>query len=50
MRFSDPSQYIMDNPEKGVFRVHRDVYTDPDLFEMELKNIFEGTWVYLCHE
>ena len=50
MQFSDPSQYIMDNPEKGVFRVHRDVYTDPDLFEMELKNIFEGTWVYLCHE
>ena len=50
MRFSDPSQYIMDEPEKGIFRVHRDVYTDPDLFEMELKNVFEGTWVYLCHE
>ena len=50
MRFADPSQYIMDNPEKGVFRVHRDVYTDQDIFEMELKNIFEGTWVYLCHE
>ena len=50
MRFSDPSQYIMDDPEKGIFRVHRDVYTDPDLFEMELKNVFEGTWVYLCHE
>ena len=22
MRFADPSQYIMDEPDKGVFRVH----------------------------
>jgi hypothetical protein len=32
MRFADPSQYIMDEPDKAVFRVHRDVYTDEELF------------------
>jgi phenylpropionate dioxygenase-like ring-hydroxylating dioxygenase large terminal subunit len=31
-------------------RVHRLCYTDPDLFELELKNIFEKTWVYAGHE
>ena len=50
MRFADPAQYVYDDPEGGIFRVHRDVYTDKELFELELKNIFEGTWVYLCHE
>ncbi|MDP6388843.1 MAG: SRPBCC family protein [Alphaproteobacteria bacterium] len=50
MRFADPAEYVIDDPEGGVFRVHRDVYTDRDLFEAELRNIFEGTWVYLCHD
>ncbi len=30
--------------------VHRDVYLDPVLFELELKRIFARTWNYLCHE
>ncbi|MGI9387558.1 MAG: aromatic ring-hydroxylating oxygenase subunit alpha, partial [Methyloligellaceae bacterium] len=50
MRFDDPGQYVLDTPENGVFRVHRDVYIDQDLFDLEIKQIFEGTWVYLCHE
>ena len=49
MRFDDPGQYVLDDAENGVFRVHRDVYTDQELFELEIKRIFEGTWVYLCH-
>ncbi|KXO06849.1 benzoate 1,2-dioxygenase large subunit [Marinobacter excellens] len=36
--------------EKGLYRVRRDMYTDPDLFEMEMKYIFENNWVYLAHE
>jgi phenylpropionate dioxygenase-like ring-hydroxylating dioxygenase large terminal subunit len=31
-------------------RVHRLCYTDPELFELELANIFEKTWIYAGHE
>ncbi len=31
-------------------RVHRLVYTDPDIFEREITNIFEKIWVYCGHE
>lgn len=41
---------VVDDPEKGVFRCRRDIFTDPDLFEIEMKHIFEGNWVYLAHE
>ena len=31
-------------------RIHRSVYTDPAIFELEMTKIFGGTWVYLGHE
>jgi len=31
-------------------RVHRLIYTDPAIFEMELTNIWGAVWVYLGHE
>lgn len=31
-------------------RVHRLVYTSPEIFQSEMANIFGGTWVYLAHE
>ena len=31
-------------------RVHRLLYTDPNVFEAEMTKIFGGTWVYLAHE
>ena len=36
-----------DRPDEGVFRVHRRVYTDPEIFELEQKLIFERTWIFL---
>lgn len=36
--------------EKGLYRGRRDMFTDPELFELEMKHIFEGNWVYLAHE
>ncbi len=30
--------------------VHSALYTDPTVFERELKNVFEGNWVYVAHE
>lgn len=31
-------------------RVHRAIYTDPDVFRREQRNVFGGTWVYIAHE
>jgi benzoate/toluate 1,2-dioxygenase alpha subunit len=41
---------LEDNPETGTYRVARDIFTDPELFELEMKYIFEGNWIYLAHE
>src|SRR5258708_28630924 len=42
--------YVDDRPAEGVLRVHRDVYSDPELFELEQKFIFERTWNFLALE
>lgn len=31
-------------------RVHRAVYTDPQIFQLEMERVFGGTWVYMAHE
>lgn len=31
-------------------RIHRSIYTDPEVFDLEMERIFENTWVYLGHE
>ena len=41
---------VVDDPETGIFRCRRDVFTDPELFDLEMKYIFENNWVYLAHE
>jgi benzoate/toluate 1,2-dioxygenase alpha subunit len=35
---------------KGLYRHKRESFTDPDLFELEMKYIFENNWIYLAHE
>ena len=39
-----------EDEQRGVYRVRRDIFTDPELFELEMKHIFEGNWIYLAHE
>ncbi len=34
----------------GAFRVDRAIYTDPEVFEAEVDCLFEGGWLYACHE
>ena len=41
---------IEEDPIKGNYRLRRDVFTDSELFELEMKHIFEGNWVYVAHE
>lgn len=41
---------LVEDPEDGVYRVRRGVFTDEELFELEMKHIFEGNWIYLAHE
>ncbi len=31
-------------------QVHRDVYLDPELFEIEMEELFTKTWIYVGHE
>jgi benzoate/toluate 1,2-dioxygenase alpha subunit len=41
---------IVEDKENGLYRAKRDIFTDPELFELEMKYIFEGNWIYLAHE
>ena len=40
-------ELIDDRPEDGVFRVNRALFRDPALFDLEMKHIFEGGWVFV---
>lgn len=35
---------------EGENRLGREIFTDKELFDLEMKHIFEGGWVYVCHE
>ncbi|MBP5151086.1 Rieske 2Fe-2S domain-containing protein, partial [Pseudomonas protegens] len=37
-------------PADGVFRIARDMFTEPELFDLEMELIFEKNWIYACHE
>lgn len=36
--------------EEGIFRIARDMFTEPELFDLEMELIFEKNWIYACHE
>src|SRR5690606_39341794 len=31
-------------------RVHRDIYTDPAIFDLEMETLFSRAWMYVAHE
>ncbi|KTT42892.1 anthranilate 1,2-dioxygenase [Pseudomonas oryzihabitans] len=37
-------------PDEGVYRIAREMFTDPELFDLEMELIFEKNWIYACHE
>jgi len=41
---------VVEKPQAGIYRAKRKIFTDEEIFELEMKYIFEGNWVYLAHE
>ena len=41
---------VTDEVRHGRFSVSRRIFTDEEVFEREITQIFEGGWVYLAHE
>ena len=41
---------VQEDADNGIFRARRDMFTDEELFELEMKHIFEGNWIYMAHE
>src|SRR4051812_32193516 len=50
MKAFDAGALVDDRPTENIFRVHRDVYSDPEVFELEMKYVFGRTWVFLAVE
>ncbi len=46
----DIEDLIIDDRERGIFRVHRSCMTSPDLYQQEWEQIFNRCWIYLGHE
>ena len=49
-RHRDFSAYVDDRPGESIFRIDRSVYTDPNVLQAEYETIFEGNWLFLCHD
>ncbi|HEX6512554.1 MAG TPA: aromatic ring-hydroxylating dioxygenase subunit alpha [Chloroflexota bacterium] len=41
---------VRDDPERGLFRVHRSAMTSAEVFELEQEHIFARSWLYMAHE
>ena len=41
---------VDDRVAEGIFRVRRAIYTDRDIFALEMSRIFEATWIFIGHE
>src|ERR1700722_4328485 len=42
--------YINEDQENGIFRVHRSVFTSPEVHKLEKENIFDKCWLFVGHE
>jgi p-cumate 2,3-dioxygenase subunit alpha len=43
------SPYLQEDTDAGIFRVHRSVYRDQQIFERERERIWGRVWLYLGH-
>ncbi|MBL4622755.1 MAG: Rieske 2Fe-2S domain-containing protein [Immundisolibacteraceae bacterium] len=47
LKYGDVDRLIIDNVEEGEYLVNRAVFTDEQVFELEMKYIFERNWVFV---
>lgn len=38
---------VDDRPQEGIFRIRREAFLDPQIFDLEMARIFESTWVFI---
>ena len=50
MDTAEPQDLIVDDRLRGVFRVNRRVFTDPEILEAERREVFDRSWLYAGHE
>jgi len=43
------NRWIVDDRERGLFRVSRETFTDPEVLKLERDHIFNTCWLYLGH-
>ena len=46
----DFSSFVEYDPQRKEARIKRMANISPEIFDMEMRYIFEGNWIYLCHE
>ena len=46
----ETEKLIMDDPSRGLFRVHRSTMVSDEILDLEQTHIFDSSWVYLGHE
>jgi p-cumate 2,3-dioxygenase alpha subunit len=45
-----PEQLVIDDRERGLFRIHRSAFTSEEIFKREQEEIFSKCWIYVGHE
>jgi hypothetical protein len=50
MNMTEMSDLISDDRARGVFRVNRRVFTDPEIPELEGREVFDRSWPYAGYE
>jgi hypothetical protein len=46
---SNTAGLINDDREEGLFRVHRSVFVDQEIFELERRLVFDRSWLFAGH-
>src|ERR1700721_931054 len=46
---SNVAALILDDREDGIFRVHRSVFVDREIFERERALVFDKSWLFAGH-
>jgi p-cumate 2,3-dioxygenase subunit alpha len=50
MNKNEVEKLIIDDRARGLFKVNRRAFTDPDILEFERREIFDRCWLYAGHE